>query len=179
MQFRLRSLFLITAAVAATCGVVFAAPPLVALPLLCTVLWVCPALWVNGIVYGRGPWRAFFIGGLMAGLGPHLAALYYSVLVAASLFDGDSLRSLNFAQQVSDPFPNLVIAAILLAPGLFALLGGWVGMAVYYAFEPPKAKAPQQPPASEDYLVIEGRIRPGTAVPPALGLSRQSETTTP
>ena len=164
MQFRLRSLFIITAAVAVTCGVVFAAPPIVALPLLCTVLWVCPALWVNGIIYGRGAWRPFFIGGLMAGLGPHLAALYYSVIIVLSLFDGGALSELA---DVSEPFPNLFMAAILLGPGLFALLGGWVGMGVYYAFQPERSSGPQPPaPTSEDYLVIEGRLRTVAAPSP-------------
>ena len=165
MQFRLRSLFIITAAVAVTCGVVFAAPPIVALPLLCTVLWVCPALWVNGIIYGRGAWRPFFIGGLMAGLGPHIAALYYSVMIVLSLLDGGALSDLA---DVSEPFPNLFMAAILLGPGLFALLGGWVGMGVYYAFPPEKKSATEpQLPASGDYLVIEGRLRTTSAEPPA------------
>jgi hypothetical protein len=162
MQFRLRSLFIVTAAVAVTCGVVFAAPPIVALPLLCTVLWVCPALWVNGIIYGRGAWRPFFIGGLMAGIGPHVAALYYSLIVVVELFDGGSLRDL---MQPSEPFPNLAMAAILLGPGLFALLGGWVGMGVYYAFPPEKPATMQPQSPTSDYLVIEGRMR-GDALPP-------------
>ena len=57
MQFRLRTLFIITAVVSVMCGLIFAAPPIVAIPIFCLTLWVCPAFWINGIIYGRGAWR--------------------------------------------------------------------------------------------------------------------------
>ena len=66
MQFHIRTLLVLMVVVSLLCGVVFAAPPLVCVVVLCTILWVCPAVWVNGIVFGRGAWRAFFIGGFMA-----------------------------------------------------------------------------------------------------------------
>ncbi len=87
MQFHIRTLLVVMVAVSLLCGLVFAAPPIVCIPVLCTILWICPAVWINGIVYGRGAGRAFFIGGLMAGLGPHIAALYYSAMLAGSMFD--------------------------------------------------------------------------------------------
>jgi hypothetical protein len=161
MQFRLRTLFIITAVVAVMCGLIFAAPPIVALPIFCTILWVCPAFWINGIIYGRGAWRPFFIGGVMAGIGPHLGSLYYSIMVAASLFDGDSLAELL---QPGEGLHNLLAAAMLLGSGPFALLGGWTGMAVYYMSQPEKPALSQYPSlANDDYVVIEGRLTTAAA----------------
>jgi hypothetical protein len=154
MQFRLRSLFILTAVVSVMCGLIFAAPPIVALPIFCLILWVCPAFWITGIIYGRGAWRPFFIGGVMAGIGPHLASLYYSIMVVASLFDGSTLEGL--LKLDSGP-GNLAMAGMLLGSGPFALLGGWIGMAVYYAFQPPKGSATPSL-ANDDYVVIEGRL---------------------
>ena len=156
MQFRLRTLFIITAVVSVMCGLIFAAPPLVALPIFCLILWVCPAFWINGIIYSRGAWRPFFIGGVMAGIGPHLASLYYSIMVAASLFESDSLGDLL---KPGGTLPNLAAAGLLLGSGPFALIGGWVGMGVYYAFQPPASASPPSPSlATDDYVVIEGRL---------------------
>ena len=162
MQFRLRSLFILTAIVSVLCGLIFAAPPIVALPIFCLILWVCPAFWITGIVYGRGAWRPFFIGGVMAGIGPHLASLYYSIMVAASLFEGGALGELA---DVDGTFPNLPMAAMLLGSGPFALIGGWVGMGVYYAFEQPTTVAPSSPAlGNDDYVVIHGRLTTTPAV---------------
>jgi hypothetical protein len=153
MQFGIRTLLLITTAVAALCAVVFATPPVVAVPILCAILWICPAFWINGIIYGRGAWRPFFIGGLMAGLMPHMVALYFSVMAAIGLVGGDTLGQLSLGGQ----WPNLLIAAILLSPGLFALCGGLTGVAVYWQFNSPSAPAPP-PPAPGEYLVVSGRL---------------------
>lgn len=38
MRFHLRTLFVLTFAVALLCGVVFASPPIVCLPVLCTLV---------------------------------------------------------------------------------------------------------------------------------------------
>lgn len=155
MQFHLRSLLLVMVAVSLLCGVVFAAPPIVALPILCTILWVCPALWVNGIIYGREAWRPFFIGGLMAGLAPHMGALYYSIVVWATVLEGNSLAAIL---ETGAAFENLLSAAILLAPGLFAFLGGIVGVCVYWTFQPPKVERAAESPVASDYVVVSGRL---------------------
>lgn len=90
MQFTIRSLLVVTALVSVLCGIVFAAPPIVAVPILCAILWVCPAFWVNGIIFGRNGWRAFFVGGFMAGLVPHLIALYFSYMAIVIVISGES-----------------------------------------------------------------------------------------
>jgi hypothetical protein len=155
MQFHIRTLLVVMVAVSLLCGVVFAAPPIVCIAVLCTILWVCPAVWVNGIVFGRGAWRAFFIGGFMAGLGPHLGALYYSVMAAASLFEVSTWAEL---WEGDDEFANLLNAAILLAPGLFAFLGGISGAATYWLLQPAKAERASQSPAADEYLILSGRL---------------------
>ena len=158
MQFTIRSLLVLTAIVSVLCGIVFAAPPILAVPLLCMILWVCPAFWVNGIIYGRGAWRPFFIGGFMAGLVPHLIALYFSITAVILVFSGQSLGDLI---DMNLPWPNLLISAILLAPGLFALLGGLTGVCVYWTFQPAQvnsAIAVADSPTPDEYLVVSGRL---------------------
>ena len=154
MQFHLRSLLLVMVAVSLLCGLVFAAPPIVAIPILCTILWVCPALWINGIIYGRGAWRPFFIGGLMAGIAPHMGALYYSIVIWVQVLEGNSLAELLQA----DASANLLNAAILLGSGVFALLGGIVGACVYWTFQPSKAERAAASPVTSDYVVVSGRL---------------------
>jgi len=158
MQFTIRSLLVVTALVSVLCGIVFASPPIVAVPILCAILWVCPAFWVNGIIFGRNAWRAFFVGGFMAGLVPHLIALYFSVTAVILVFSGQSLGDLI---DVNLPWPNLIISAILLAPGLFAFTGGITGVCTWWMLQPAQAKTPQpsaESPASDEYLVISGRL---------------------
>ena len=156
MQFHIRTLLILMVVVSLLCGVVFAAPPLVCVVVLCTILWVCPAVWVNGIVFGRGAWRAFFIGGFMAGLGPHIAALYYSIMISAAIFDGNP--SWAELMQGGDAFANLLHAALLLAPGLFAFLGGLTGMATWWMLQPAKTEPPKGATAVDEYLVVSGRL---------------------
>jgi hypothetical protein len=159
MQFNIRTLLAITAAVSIFCGLVFAAPPLVATPILIAVLWISPSLWINGIIYGRGAWRPFFIGGTIAGFGPHLGALYYAVMVVAQLLDGDGWAELL----EGDRWTNLHIAAVFLFPGVFALLGGLVGVWTWWMFQPEKTPASADPrtnhaPAVDEYVIVSGRL---------------------
>jgi hypothetical protein len=155
MQFHLRTLLVVMFVVSVMCGLVFASPPIVCIPVLCTILWVCPAVWLNGIIYGRGAWRPFFIGGFIAGLGPHLAALYYSFMIIVSLFEGGSIDDLLDAQ---GPFTNVITAALLLGPGVFAFLGGLAGATTYWLLLPPKKERAAGPLASDEYLVVTGRL---------------------
>lgn len=160
MQFNIRALLGVTAAVSVLCGIVFAAPPIVAAPILIGLLWISPSLWINGIIYGRGAWRPFFIGGTIAGLVPHLGALYYSAMVAVELLNGvgwDELLATN------DRLANLHIAAIFLFPGVFALLGGLTGAWTWWMFQPAKgAINPNQhtndAPAADEYVIVSGRL---------------------
>ena len=163
MQFHIRTLLVVTFVVAVLCGLVFASPPIVCIPVLCTMLWIGPAVWINGIIYGRGAWRPFFIGGVVTGLGPHLAALYYSYMIIASLFDGGSIDELLNAE---GPFTNLITAAILLGPGVFAFLGGLAGTTTYWMLLPPKKQGASGALAPDEYLVVSGRLTTAPAERP-------------
>jgi hypothetical protein len=159
MQFNIRFLLGLMVAVSLLCGVIFAAPPIVAMPILIGLLWVSPALWINGIVYGRGGWRPFFIGGTIAGLAPHCVSLYMSVM-AAALFEGDAWSELF---EASAGFPNMYVALTFLAPGPFAILGGLVGVWTWWMFQPGKSAAARSEasvtaPAAHEYVIVSGRL---------------------
>ena len=164
MQFHIRTLLVVTFVVSVLCGLVFASPPIVCIPVLCTMLWIGPAVWINGIIYGRGAWRPFFIGGVIAGVGPHLAALYYSYMIVASLFDGGSIDELL---NTEGPFTNLITAAILLGPGVFAFLGGIAGATTYWMLLPPKKQNVSGALAPDEYLVVSGRLTTAPVERPA------------
>lgn len=155
MQFTIRSLLVVTALVSVLCGIVFAAPPILAVPILCAILWVCPAFWVNGILFGRNGWRAFFVGGFMAGLVPHLIALYFSVMAVIFTFSGESLEELI---DMNLPWPNLIIAAILLAPGCFAFTGGLIGVCTWWLLQPAQARSVADSLSPDEYLIVSGRL---------------------
>jgi len=160
MQFNIRTLLALMVAASVLCGVIFAAPPIVATPILIGLLWISPSLWINGIIYGRGAWRPFFIGGTIAGLVPHLASLYFSVMAVAALFEGDGWTELF---EANERFPNLYVAATFLAPGPFSLLGGLVGVWTWWMFQPARAQsATMQPtiesPKVDEYVIVSGRL---------------------
>src|SRR6185436_17943236 len=52
MQFRLRTLFILTAIVCVYFGVLNA-PPFIAIPLYCAIVWLTPAYWIAGVIYAR------------------------------------------------------------------------------------------------------------------------------
>ncbi len=160
MQFHIRTLLVVTFAVSLLCGLVFAVPPIVCIPVLCTILWICPAVWINGIVYGRRAWRAFFIGGTIAGLVPHLASLYFSVAVVTTLLEGGGMTALF---ELNGRSPNLNAAATFLAPGPFAIIGGLVGVWTWWMFQPAKGAATadqrtNHAPAVDEYVIVSGRL---------------------
>jgi hypothetical protein len=156
MQFRIRTLLWIMLAVSLLCGVLFATPSIVAVPIMCFVLYVCPAFWVNGIIYARGAWRPFFIGGLVAGIGPHLGALYLSAMTIGSVVDSGSLDDLVGS---GNPWANLASAGMLWFSGPFAVAGGLIGMWVYWMCQPAlKPRAGSHPLASDEYVVVSGRL---------------------
>ena len=159
MQFNIRTLLAIMVVVSVFCGIVFAAPPVVAIPILIGLLWITPSLWINGIIYGRGGWRPFFIGGTIAGFGPHLGALYYTVMVAVQLLDSGAWTELSEGNRLT----TLMVAAVFLFPGLFALLGGLIGVWTWWMLQPAKTTPKLDDratgaPTAEDYLIVSGRL---------------------
>ncbi len=162
MQFPLRALMILMVVVSVFCGLVFGAPPIVTLPVLLVILWISPSVWINGILYGRGAWRPFFIGGTMGGLAPHLGALYYSILSVISMIeDGDSWTELRVAGSEAR-LANIYHAVIFLIPGVFSLFGGLAGVWTYWMFQPAKSQAKELPSG------------PGPSAVPPSHLSRRS-----
>lgn len=165
MQFHIRTLIGLMALVSLLCGVVFAAPPIVATPILIGLLWISPALWINGIVYGRGAWRPFFIGGTIAGLAPHLVSLYFANTLAFTLVAGEGWSELL---ESDERWPHLWVVIAFLAPGPFSLLGGLLGVWTWWMFQPGAVGAASiesavTSPSAHEYLVLSGRL---TAVAP-------------
>jgi hypothetical protein len=62
LQFRLRTLFILTAAVALLAWILFAPPQWVGMLAIYLLHCLLPAAIVAGIIYHRGYWQAFFIG---------------------------------------------------------------------------------------------------------------------
>src|SRR5687768_5298242 len=156
MQFTIRLLLALMVAVSLLCGVMFAAPPIVATPILLGLLWISPALWINGIIYGRGGWRPFFIGGTMAGLVPHLTSLYVSGMAIGEVLDGGWLSALN--ESTSESWPNMFASLTFLAPGPFAILGGLLGMWTWWMFQPRPSRQAVDSTTAGEYLVVSGRL---------------------
>jgi hypothetical protein len=131
MQFRLRSLFILTALICVYLGVLNA-PSQIALPLFCAAVWVTPAYWIAGVIYARDARRAFFIGGLAAGTAPFL------VLLSAFGFRmGDPWGWGYQPYQVGETqMINMVLSLFVFAPVVLAYLGGWIALAVYHSLQP-------------------------------------------
>jgi hypothetical protein len=131
MQFRLRSLFILTALICVYLGVLNA-PSQIALPLFCAAVWVTPAYWIAGVIYARDARRAFFIGGLAAGAAPFL------VLLSAFGFRmGDPWGWGYQPYQVGETQAiNMVLSLFVFAPVLLAFIGGWIALAMYHNLQP-------------------------------------------
>ncbi len=87
MRFRLKTIFILTLAIAIACMVFFTLPGWLCLIVLASVAMVTPAALVAGIIYGRGARRALAIGCLVSGgwalwLTP---ILFFSVVAGGSI----------------------------------------------------------------------------------------------
>src|SRR5687767_8026567 len=133
MQFRLRTLLMLMAAICVYLGLLNA-PPIIAFPIYCAIAWVAPAYWIVGVIYARGAERAYYIGGLSAGAVPFIAMLFCSVVM---VFDGPWRwnRWVEF-EWGETHFFNLICSVLIFTPLVIAFLGGWVGHAVYRSLQP-------------------------------------------
>jgi len=89
MRFSLRSLFIVIACTSIYCAVVFAIPVVLSFLALTVMTLLFPPIAVGGIVYGRGAWRAFWIGCAASGFVPCFIAAYMGTTVSAMLLLGD------------------------------------------------------------------------------------------
>lgn len=88
MQFRLKTLFVVTFLVAVVCMVLFALPDWLSLMVLAAAAMVTPGALIAGIIYGRRAKRAFAIGCLASGGW----ALWFTPILFYEAFDGGSIN---------------------------------------------------------------------------------------
>ena len=144
MQFRLRTLFIITAVICVYCGVLNA-PQFISFPLFSVVVWLTPAYWIAGVIYARDAKRAFFIGGLVGGAVPFLGLVFWSLAMAV---DGPFRWGRNYGryEMGEAQLLNLIASLFIFAPVVLAFLGGWISLAVYRSLQPPKPVPPPRSP---------------------------------
>ncbi len=144
MQFRLRTLFIITAIVCVYCSILNA-PVFIAFPLFCAFVWLTPAYWIAGVIYAREAKRAFFIGGLAAGAVPFIALVFCSLVMAV---DGPWRWSRGYGRYEfgETQLINMICSLFIFAPVVLAFLGGWISLAVYRSMQPPKPVPPAASP---------------------------------
>lgn len=160
MQFGLRTLFVVSTLVAIFCAIFFALPLVVEIPILVLLILVAPSVWICGACFARQSWRAFFVGGIVASVGPHLALVFYGLTMGISVID--DLSSLWEADSEYPIFLRLSIAGAFLFPGFVAVIGGSCGALVYRWFGPESATKPaaQSSRLHEPYVLIESRVTP-------------------
>lgn len=113
MRFRLRSIFVLTFAVAVGCMVFFTLPDLLSLLVLAAVAMATPGALIAGIIYGRGAKRAFAIGSLASGGW----ALWSTPLVVYMFVDG----SVTFADATEVKMGFAIFYGALIFAGLVSV----------------------------------------------------------
>jgi hypothetical protein len=177
MQFRLRSLIILTTALAVFLGIVFGPPPAVSCALLTLIMLASPGVWIAGASFGEGAKGAFFRGGLIAGILPFIACSYTSTVLSVVLTNDGGLVGGDFSRVALQFIPwgelitdehlalRLTLATLWLMPGAIACLGGTMGWITYKLVAPqPKYEQPTTP--ATDYRVVAGRLTT-TNEPPA------------
>jgi hypothetical protein len=143
MQFGLRTLLVVITLAAIVCGT-FVAPLPLAVPALCLILWVSPAVWVCCAYFSRGRRQAFFLGGILAGMVPYLAAAILSVAYYAEwIHDGDLP---NVLEPNDEPWGMIRVAVAVYLPGVCSLIGGALGALVYQHQQRRADTSPAQSP---------------------------------
>lgn len=142
MQFRLRTLMIVMAAISGYLGLINA-PSVIAMPIFYAVACTMPAYWVTGVIYAREQRRAFFIGGIAAGVAPYLQLVFTSIW----MFDGRwGHNRYEFGETQAI---NMMISLFVFSPLLLACIGGWIGWCVYRSLQPdPPANLHSPPPPS-------------------------------
>ncbi|HJT34503.1 MAG TPA: hypothetical protein VJ783_20905 [Pirellulales bacterium] len=121
MQFRLKTLFVLTFIVALICAALFALPDAISVIVLFTVGMVTPAATITAIIYGRGAARAFAIAALASGGW----ALWCLPLLIAS-----ATNNLIFNEFTVDEELAIIVKIVFVAYYGVLGLAGLVGVAV-------------------------------------------------
>jgi hypothetical protein len=163
MQFRLSSLIAVFTLCAIFCAIFFAVPLIVEIPLLAVIVLAAPSVWICGACFAKGPWRAFFLGGVCAGWLPHACLTYYGLFAGAELLDGVDFGGLiGTSEGEYAILLRLMIAGCFLSSGVLAFIGGGCGALVYHRFgrDPVTKPAAEIPRNPEPYFILESRITP-------------------
>ena len=167
MRFRLIGLFGVVTLAAVVCGIVFALPLVGSTLVLTFLLGISPGVWISGAIFAKGGTRAFFLGGLLAGVAPFaivmFAAAYSSVIIVAS----GQAAELELMYRANDLLYRLLGFGIWLIPGLFSFAGGAISWLTYRIVRPANDMTPSASGTESvrDYQVIAGRLTTSTPVP--------------
>jgi hypothetical protein len=123
LQFRLRTLFIATTAVAVLAWALFAPPQWLGLWAIYLVYMLVPSAVVAGIVFQRGYWQAFFVG-----MAPSVVLVFFWII--SNVFPSYPPWPLNESPWTADP-DQLLVDKVLhtLALGL-AVASGLVGVGI-------------------------------------------------
>jgi hypothetical protein len=89
MRFSLRGLLILVGGLSVYCALVFTAPVVLSILGLTMMSLFVPPVIVGGIIYGRGAWRAFWIGCAASGFIPFFVAAYLGLSMSAMILTGD------------------------------------------------------------------------------------------
>src|SRR5262245_35697824 len=124
LQYRLRTLLLVTLAVAVLCWVSFVLPDPIGVFTLFATLTIVPGLTAAGIVYFRGYQRAFWVGAAPA---QFLLAVFLFPLIWSLGYEGIlSFRGIDWSSD------GVLIKAHLLSAIAIIVVSGFGGMLIRY-----------------------------------------------
>lgn len=132
MRMKLSMLFIMVSMIAFILGILFMTPLVIAGAFCLITMCITPAVWLTGIIYGRGIWRAFFIGGMLTGFVPHFVIMVYALLAGTQSLTSVADQGLNLGVETEQIRPyRLGIAIVWSIPGVFAIAGGMASMVTY------------------------------------------------
>ena len=85
MRIRLSMILIVISLIALVLGILFMTPLVIAGAFCVISMILTPAIWLTGVIYARGIWKAFFIGGMLTGFLPHLVLVIYELISAMQL----------------------------------------------------------------------------------------------
>jgi hypothetical protein len=156
MRFSLRSLLVVTAAIAVYCAVFFALPAgLSVITLWVATGFVMPTGLISGIVYGKGYLRAFCIGGIGSSLWIALALYFFNVLIDEEIVDFTMALDDEDAQKLQLVF--VIVQIVTLLCGLTAAAGRWLCLSRAARLAAPTIAIEPQDMAGL-YTILQGRM---------------------
>lgn len=181
MRFRLIGMFVVVTLIAVLCGITFALPLVASVSLLALLFLISPGIWISGAVFAKGSTRAFFLGGLIAGILPFTLVPFVAALSTSNLAElstqaqelpepsgdaSDGPPADDHAEQVL--VYRLAALGFWLLPGVISFSGGglaWLTYRMLHRAGDQKSSAKSESGSMLNYHVIEGRLTT-SPVPP-------------